>query len=46
MLARDDVDPNKPDNRGQTPLQTASIRGHMEIVQLLQARIDTISSPD
>ena len=43
-LTRDDIDPDKPDNNGQTPLLWASLNGHEEVVRLLLARDDV--NPD
>jgi len=38
LLARDDVNPNKPNNKGQTPLWSASDNGREEMVKLLLAQ--------
>ena len=38
LLARDDVNPDKREDYGTTPLQRASINGHEEVVRLLLAR--------
>ena len=40
LLARDDVNPDKPDNDGQTPLWVASFYGHSGVVRLLLPRDD------
>jgi len=40
LLARNDVDPDKPDNGGRTPLWGASSNGHVGVVRLLLARGD------
>ncbi|PUU79999.1 hypothetical protein B9Z19DRAFT_1124325 [Tuber borchii] len=40
LLARDDIDPEKPDNHGQTPLWSACSFGHEGIVRQLLARDD------
>ena len=44
LLARGDVNPDKPDSDGQTPLLWASKNGHEEVVRLLLARDDV--NPD
>ena len=44
LPARDDINPDKPDNNGQTPLLWASLNGHEEVVRLLLARDDV--NPD
>jgi len=44
LLARDDVDPDKPDNNGQAPLWRASSYGHEGVVRLLLPRDDV--NPD
>ena len=36
LLPRDDVDPNKPDDYGQTPLQLATRHGHTAVLALLR----------
>ena len=43
LPARDDVNPDKPDNYGRTPLWVASDKGH-EVMRLLLARDDV--NPD
>jgi len=40
LLARNDVDPNKPDADGTTPLWRASWHGHEGVVKLLLAQAD------
>jgi len=40
LLARNDVNPNKPTNDGKTPLWWASCNGHEGVVRLLLARGD------
>jgi len=40
LLARDDINPDKPDNYGKTPLRGASRWGHAGAVKLLLARGD------
>jgi len=37
LLEREEVNPDKPDNYGQTPLSVAAMRDHKEVVALLQA---------
>ena len=44
LLARDDINPNKPDNYGGTPLWQASFNGHEGVARLLLARDDV--NPD
>jgi len=46
LLARGDVNPDKPDYTSQTPLQIASVRRHTAIVALLQHRESAISILD
>ena len=38
LLARDDVNPDKPDNNDRTPLWVASSQGHQGVVRSLLAR--------
>ena len=40
LLERDDVDPNKPGEGGQTPLFLAARAGHEELVKLFLRRED------
>ena len=40
LLARDDVDPNYPDEYDQTPLGWAAMRGYEGVVNLLLGRAD------
>jgi len=37
LLGQDDVNPDKPDNEGQTPLWHAFEEGHGGVVALLQS---------
>jgi len=39
LLGREDVNPNRPDGDGRTPLVCAAMNGHKEVAKLLQARI-------
>ena len=32
LLGREEVDPGRPDNDGQTPLSTAAMNGHYRVV--------------
>ena len=43
LLGREDVTPDKPDNRGQTPFMCTAKRGHQEVVTLLQPYNETIT---
>ena len=36
LLGRDDVDPNKPDNKGRTPLTYAAENDYPGVIALLQ----------
>ena len=38
LLGRGDVNPNKPDSQGQTPLQCATQNGHEGVVKILLGR--------
>ena len=40
LLERDDVNPNKPNRAGRTPLRGATRKGHKGIVKLLLGRED------
>ena len=44
LFGREEVDPDKPDNGGQTPLSHATERGHEMVVALLQSRKAVILS--
>jgi len=44
LLRREDVNPNRPDENGRTPLVYAAVNGHKEVVKLLQARISMESA--
>ena len=44
LLARNDINPDKPDKDGETPLLRASFQGHEGVVKLLLARNDV--NPD
>ena len=44
LLERDDVNPDKPDNHGETPLRSAAYNGHEGLVKLLLGRDDV--NPD
>ena len=44
LLRRDDVNPDKPDSSGQTPLLCAAENGHEEVVRMLLGRGDV--NPD
>jgi len=43
LLGRGDVNPNKPDMFGQTPLFCATSRGHARVVALLLSRASAAS---
>ena len=40
LLGRNDVNPDKPDNKGQTPLSCAAKNGHVGVVEILLGRGD------
>ena len=42
LLERDGVNPNKPDDKGRTPLSWAVEHGHAGVVALLQPLAPTI----
>jgi len=44
LLGRNDLNPDKPDNNGKTPVWSASSNGHEGVVNLLFARDDV--NPD
>ena len=44
LLARDDINPNKPNRYGQTPLSEATHNGHEGVVKLLLGQ-DGVSHP-
>jgi len=44
LLGREDVNPDRPDNRGRTPLSWAAGNGHGGVVKLLLGREDV--NPD
>ena len=45
LLGREDVNPDKPDNEGRTPLSRAALYRHERVVALLQSR-KAVSPPD
>jgi len=40
LFGRDDIDPNKPNEEGQTPLMLAAWNGHEGVVKILLGRDD------
>jgi len=46
LLARDDVNPDMPENGSRKPVGVASLHGHMEIVALRWPRTTAIASVD
>jgi len=38
LLEREEFNPDKPDNYGQTPLSLATKKGHTRVAALLQSR--------
>ena len=40
LLGQDDIEPDKPDSNGRTPLMRAACNGNEEVVRMLLARND------